>query len=38
MRDYLPTENEKQRLLYTDPHVNSHALLMNDRRNQPLNY
>ena len=34
----LPTEVEKQRALYTDPHVNSSKLLMNDRKNYPLHY
>ncbi len=34
----MPSALEKQRILYTDPHANNQRLLMNDRRNDPLNF
>eukprot|EP00347_Sterkiella_histriomuscorum_P015639 403356264 len=39
LKNLMPTQTEKQRAIYTDPHVNSNGLLMNDRRNNdPLNF
>lgn len=29
--DYLPSQTEKQRLIFNDPHTNSHGFLMNEK-------
>ena len=36
--EFMPSINEKQRALYTDPHANSNGFLMNQRQNDPLNF
>ncbi|CDW77445.1 UNKNOWN [Stylonychia lemnae] len=38
LQNFMPTATEKQRLMYMDPHRNSNGPLMNERRNDPLNF
>jgi len=33
--DHMPSEHDKQRVIYADPHINSRGFLMNERMDLP---